>query len=74
MGREDQIIEERLRKIKELRQLGVNPYPNRYDVKNYAKDLQEKYSKLKAEGKTKDHVKVAGRLMALRKIKKHLIG
>src|SRR3989344_8104371 len=74
MGREDQIIEERLRKIKELRQLGVNPYPNRYDVKNYAKDLQEKYSKLKAEGKTKDHVKVAGRLMALRDMGKIAFG
>jgi lysyl-tRNA synthetase class 2 len=31
MGREEQIIEERKKKIKELEEQGVNPYPNKYD-------------------------------------------
>lgn len=70
MGRQDEIIKERLRKIKELRAIGVNPYPYKFEAKNYASDLQEKYSKLKKEEKTKDHVAIAGRLMAIRDLGK----
>ncbi|MFA6023308.1 MAG: lysine--tRNA ligase [Candidatus Pacearchaeota archaeon] len=70
MGREDQIIEARLKKIEELRKQGINPYPSKYDVKNYAKELQEKYAKLKNDSKTKDKVKVAGRLMIKRDLGK----
>ena len=33
MGREDQIIQERLRKISELKANGINPYPNKYEKK-----------------------------------------
>ena len=33
MGREDQIIKERLRKLKELREIGINPYPDKFDKK-----------------------------------------
>src|SRR3989339_1888396 len=74
MGREDQIIEERLKKLKELRKDGINPYPYSYEVKNYAKDLQEKYDKLKAEEKTKDKVKIAGRLINVRDLGKIAFG
>ena len=42
MGRQDQIIKERIRKLSELRKAGINPYPNRYEVKHYSSDLQEK--------------------------------
>jgi len=74
MGRQDEIVKERLRKLSELKKSGINPYPNKYEVKNYAQDLQEKYSKLKAEQKTKDKVKIAGRLMAIRDIGKIAFG
>lgn len=74
MGREDQIIEERLKKLKELRKEGINPYPNKFDVKNDSKELQEKYSKLKNEEHTKDSVKVAGRLMTFRDLGKIAFG
>ena len=74
MGREDQIIQERLRKVKELRQAGINPYPTKYDVKNNAKDLQNKYLKLKSEEKTKDSVKIAGRLLTIRDFGKIAFG
>ena len=50
MGRKDQIISERLRKLKELKESGINPYPHKFDKKDYAGDLQEKYRGL-AKGK-----------------------
>ena len=31
MGREEQIINERKRKNKELKKLGINPYPNKFE-------------------------------------------
>ena len=55
MGREEQIIGERLRKIDELRKSGVNPYPHNFDKKNSIGEC------LKAKMGAK--VKTAGRLM-----------
>jgi lysyl-tRNA synthetase class 2 len=60
MGREDQIIEERTRKINELKKEGINPYPDRFEKKNEIIEclmfnLGEK-------------VKTAGRLMTKRGI------
>ncbi len=66
MGREDQIVQERLRKINELRKSGVNPYPYKFDKKNNSKELQEKYAKLANDERTKDKVSVAGRVMTIR--------
>ena len=74
MGREDEFIKERLKKIEELKKLGVNPYPYSYDVKSYSLELQEKYKKLKPEEKTKDAVKIAGRLMTFRDLGKITFG
>lgn len=74
MGREDQIINERLRKLKELRKQGINPYPNKYESDSKSLDLQKKYHKLKPEGKTKDTVKIAGRLMSVRDLGKIAFG
>ena len=38
MGREDQIISERLRKLKELKEQGIDPFIPKYEVKNISKD------------------------------------
>ena len=62
MGRENQIINERLRKLKELKEKGINPYPYKFDKKNDLSDC------LKAKLGTK--VKTAGRLMTKRDIGK----
>ncbi len=72
MGRQEQIINERLRKLKELKSQGINPYPNKYEVKHHAKELQEKYLSLKAEESAKEKVKIAGRLMTSRELGKIL--
>ncbi len=58
MGREEQIIQERVRKLEELRKQGINPYPNKFDKKNSIVDC--------VKSKLKTKVKTAGRLMTKR--------
>jgi len=74
MGREEQIITERLRKIKELKQQDINPYPVKYEVKNKAFELQEKFKTLKPEASKNVSVKLAGRLMNSRDLGKISFG
>lgn len=74
MGRQEEIVNERLKKLSELRKQGINPYPNKYDVKHHAQELQEKYKSIKPEKFTKDKVKIAGRLMTLRDLGKIAFG
>jgi lysyl-tRNA synthetase class 2 len=66
MGRETQIINERLKKLKELREMGINPYPAKFDKKNSCLELQEKHKNLKNEEQTRFKVSVAGRVMIKR--------
>ena len=62
MGREEQTVQERLRKLSELRVNGINPYPNKFDKKqNCAECLSAKIG---------SKVKTAGRLMTKRDLGK----
>lgn len=62
MGREDEIIKERLKKIEGLRKQGINPYPHKFEKKNDISDcLKISFGK---------KVKTAGRLMTKRDIGK----
>jgi len=70
MPTEKELIGERVKKLNELREKGINPYPYKYDARNKAKDLIDKYTALKAEEKTTDKVSVAGRIVALRRMGK----
>ncbi|MGC9309453.1 MAG: lysine--tRNA ligase [Candidatus Nanoarchaeia archaeon] len=66
-GREEEIIKEKIRKLNELRQEGIEPYPHKFDKKHYLNQLREKYKNIKqAAGK----VKTAGRVMTIRDIGK----
>ncbi len=56
----------RLQKVEELRALGVNPYPYKFDKTNHAADLHEKYAHLETGQETSDRVSVAGRVMSIR--------
>jgi len=60
MSRENQIIKERERKLKELRKMGINPYIEKFDKKHSIQKCLD--SKLGAK------VKTAGRLMSKRAI------
>jgi len=57
--------DERLRKLEELKTLGVNPYPAKANRSAAAQDVTDKFAEL--EGKS---VTVAGRIMSLRKFGK----
>jgi len=65
-GREKQITDERVRKIKELRNIGVNPYEYSYEkTRDYSGDLINRYKNLANEKSGKVAV-VAGRVMVKR--------
>jgi lysyl-tRNA synthetase class 2 len=68
-GREAQIVQERIKKIKELKEQGINPYSHRFDFheeRTWSLDLKEKYSSLKEEEKKDILEVVAGRVMLKR--------
>jgi lysyl-tRNA synthetase class 2 len=66
MGREELIIQERMKKLSSLKKEGINPYPNSYERTHYASDLISKHKSLKPGSKTSVKVKIAGRLMSVR--------
>lgn len=74
MGRQDEIVKERIKKINALRADNINPYPYSYDKKDIHADLQKTHEKLKNEQTSKSTAKTAGRLMSLRDIGKIAFG
>ena len=74
MGREELIIQERLKKLESLRMDGINPYPQVFEVKDYSQDLQVKHKSLKAGAKAKSKAVIAGRLMSIRDFGKITFG
>lgn len=70
MAEDNILIQEKLKKLNALKDMGVNPYPYTYEQTHHAADILEKYSHLEREEKTKDIVSVAGRIMTLRRMGK----
>jgi lysyl-tRNA synthetase class 2 len=62
MGREEQIINERVKKLEEIKKENINPYPDKYDKKQTCLEC--------VESKIKSKVKTAGRLMTKRDLGK----
>jgi len=62
MGREEQIVNERIRKIKELEKEKIDVYPSKFEKKNFVADCLK--SKLGAK------IKTAGRLITKRELGK----
>ena len=65
-GREKQIVEERIRKLNELKEMGKNPYSHKFEgheKRVQSKDIVEKYSKLKEEERSPKIEFLAGRIM-----------
>lgn len=56
----------RLQKTEELRSMGVNPYPYKFNKTHDAAELQKKYEGLETGQETQDEVRVAGRVMSIR--------
>ncbi|MEC8339772.1 MAG: lysine--tRNA ligase [Nanoarchaeota archaeon] len=58
------IREERIKKANELRELGINPYPNNFEVDVELNTICQKYNdKLEAGDHTEDIYQVAGRIV-----------
>ncbi len=70
MTREQQIIKEKERKLKELIKSGVNPYAYKFDVKDFSSEIKKKNIKLKNNQITKTKIKIAGRVMLIRNLGK----
>ncbi len=65
--KENPLRQEKRRKLKELREKGINPYPYNYDKTHEAAKLKEKYAGLNTGDIVEaDVVKIAGRLMTKR--------
>lgn len=70
MAEENMLMQEKIRKLNELKEKGINPYPYTYDQSHHAADILSKYDTLKNEEKIKDNVSVAGRIMTMRRMGK----
>jgi len=70
MGREELIVGERKKKLDELLKKGINPYPHKYEVKDYSLDIKDNFKKLKNNEKSKSKAVVAGRIMTVRDLGK----
>lgn len=55
--------QERLRKLEALKQLGIDPYPYKFERSHFIDELQTKYKDLADEERTEDMVTVAGRVV-----------
>ena len=64
--KEDSVRANRIQKLTELVENGINPYPYTFDKDASAKELQEKYKDLAAGEELEDKYSVAGRIMAMR--------
>ncbi len=64
----NELIRQRLKKLAEIREMGVKPYGGRYDVVATAQDLLNAHDKTSKEDLEKERVtvSVAGRIIALR--------
>ena len=62
---ENRLVRQRKKKLKELREQGIEPYAYRYDRTHYSQQIIGGYSKFKGKD-----VGVAGRIMSMRKMGK----
>lgn len=62
----DSIRETRIKKLTDLVDKGINPYPYTFNRTASAQELQDKYKDLEAGVETEDSYSVAGRIMAMR--------
>src|SRR5712671_1235231 len=63
---DDPLRRVRLDKLETLRGMGIDPYPVSFSRTDQAADLDERYSALAVGAETNDHVRVAGRIRAMR--------
>ena len=70
MRPEDLLVKERIGKLNQIKKLGINPYPSKFDKKDNISEIISNYSKLKNEENSKAKVKTAGKILAIREMGK----
>ncbi|TRZ51752.1 lysine--tRNA ligase [bacterium] len=74
MIEQNELIKRRLEELDEIKKLGVNPYPHRYDVTHKSADIIDSYTDpvddAETEAKKQVIVSVAGRISAIRRMGK----
>jgi lysyl-tRNA synthetase, class II len=68
------LIAERKKKLDELRKLGINPYPYKFDVTHHAKELVAVHARLEPGTESDETASVAGRIMLMRRMGKMSFG
>ncbi len=53
----------RIKKVEELREKGINPYPYKFDVSHFSEDIIKEFEKLSS---SEEVVSIAGRIMSVR--------
>ncbi len=70
MPKEEELIAERIRKLSELREKGINPYPYKFLQTHKASEVLKLYSALEKDQHSQEQVSVAGRIVGLRRMGK----
>ena len=63
---ENKLVEDRLKKLNDLKSFGIDPYPQVFNKTHNANDILEKFNDVKNEEKTEFQVFIAGRIMTFR--------
>ena len=70
MPTEEELINERKRKREDLLNKQINPYPYNYNPTHKSTELLEKHKGLEPGEKTNEEVRIAGRIIGLRRMGK----
>lgn len=74
MSEQNELIKRRLEELEEIRELGINPYPHKFDVTSASKEIIDNFKDPQTEEEIKSQkentVSIAGRIMAIRKMGK----
>jgi lysyl-tRNA synthetase class 2 len=64
----NELIEQRIKKVNELKEMGIKPYGDPFDASDHAADLLNKYSETTKENLESEHVScsLAGRIITMR--------
>lgn len=62
----NELRESKLAKLQKIREMGINPYPYRYERTHLAKDIHETFAKLENNQNSGTKAKVCGKLMGIR--------
>lgn len=67
---ENKLVEDRLQKLKEIKELGINPYPHSFYPSNTAESIKKQHNSLNPEEHSGKTETVAGRIVLLRRMGK----